>query len=881
MPPIFTERSPARRTVWRLGRRLPLLLVGIIAALWATAALAAPADGAAGSQEPAAFITPSACTITGVLTWEDPADGPAVTVFFARPNQPSLGVLTPVGTWVANGQTKYGFCLNAAQDVVDDTYCLDSAITDWRIAYLLSFYPPDPANRLIQAGRQAAMWHYTNDLNIKQTDPSNQGPAEDAIILQVYNDILAEVDAFGDTPPPIFNAGPLLLSIAPASATNVLPAESSHPFTVTLTNGGAPLSGYTVNVVTDFGALNAASGVTDANGQANFTISSNSTGTANIGASAEVVLPGANQFLSVANPTREQPLGIGDPVTVTASGAATKTWVTEDQPGRIQVTKQVIGDVTPWSFTFTLDGADPKVATNTAPTVAWENLTPNQTYTLAEVDPGPDWTQGEFVCSVDGQPVGDAQPGIAGFQVLVEPGASVACTFDNTAVVEPGRIQVTKQVIGDVTTPWSFTFTLDGADPRVATNTAPTVSWEDLTPNQTYTLAGGGSGCDWTPGEFACAVGGDPVSDADSGTAGFQVLVQPGASVVCTFDNTAVVQPGRIQVTKQVIGDVTPWSFTFTLDGADPKEATNLAPTVSWEDLTPNQTYTLAEVDPGPDWVAGEFVCAVGGDPVSDADPGAAGFQVLVQPGASVVCTFDNTAVVDPGRIQVTKQVIGDVTPWSFTFTLDGADPKVATNVAPTVSWEDLTPNQTYTLAEVDPGPDWVAGEFACAVGGDPVGDADPGAAGFQVLVQPGASVVCTFDNTAVIQPARIQVTKSISGSNILTWTFTFTLNGGDPKQATNAAPTVAWEDLTPNETYTLAEVNPGAQWTPGPFVCSVNGNPLNDADPEAAGFQVLVRPGDNVVCTIRNTRTGGTALDPAKEPGAFAALIYLGEIRR
>jgi hypothetical protein len=101
------------------------------------------------------------------------------------------------------------------------------------------------------------------------------------------------------------------------------------------------------------------------------------------------------------------------------------------------------------------------------------------------------------------------------------------------------------------------------------------------------------------------------------------------------LENTEVVPPpGRIQVTKQVIGDVLAWSFTFTLDNGDPKEATNTAPTVAWENLTPNQTYTLAEVDPGPDWTPGAFICLVGGDPVGDAEPGTPGFQVLVQPGA-------------------------------------------------------------------------------------------------------------------------------------------------------------------------------------------------------------------------------------------------------
>ncbi|MBK8050218.1 MAG: hypothetical protein IPK16_25820 [Anaerolineales bacterium] len=181
----------------------------------------------------------------------------------------------------------------------------------------------------------------------------------------------------------------------------------------------------------------------------------------------------------------------------------------------------------------------------------------------------------------------------------------------------------------------------------------------------------------------------------------------------------------------------------------------------------------------------------------------------------------------------------------------------------------------------MDPGARWQAGAINCLVNGKPVSDRDPNADGFQVNVTAGSSVTCSITNTYVPAPGRIVLTKVVSNTNVTNWSFQFTLDGGSVRTATKDAPTVTWEELTPNRTYTLAEVAPGDSWEVGKFICVVGGQPLSDANPEQAGFQANVKPGDEIACRITNTKVSGSALDPAKEPGAFAALIYLPAVTR
>ncbi|MBK8050217.1 MAG: Ig-like domain-containing protein [Anaerolineales bacterium] len=325
------NRNPAGsldlKPMLKNGIRTAPVLVAMIALFWASIALAATSETKAPPlAAPAAPAQQGECTLQGDLRWIDPTDGGALYVNFAREGQPSLGIKTPVGSMqLTTGTTVYGFCLDSTKDVIDDTYCFDVDTSDWRLSYLLTKYPPQPNNRLLQAAHQAAMWHYTNGINLKQDDPVQDGPPDaDTVVRNEYNAILADIDSFGGNPPPIFNAGPLELTVSPSSKSATV--GKGAQFTVHLAKGGTALAGYTVNVATSIGSVDASSRVTDGNGNAVFTVTSNQTGSGNVVASASVQLPAGQRFLSLANPDGEQPVGVPNSQTESPSGSASVTF---------------------------------------------------------------------------------------------------------------------------------------------------------------------------------------------------------------------------------------------------------------------------------------------------------------------------------------------------------------------------------------------------------------------------------------------------------------------------------------------------------------------------------------------------------------------------
>jgi hypothetical protein len=865
--------------LWRIAAAL---LLALLAALYTTrTSQAAPAEQAV---EP--------CLEPGLATIIDPVGGAVQVRMYsgANPNNVENYPTSIERIELEGGTVVYGYCVDSTEARLSGiTVCLLAPINDIRLTYLIAKYPPTPLDRISQAAQQAAIWHFSNGINLDLADATTEGPAVDAAVVSAYTALLDEINAIDpENPPAILSPGPLDLAIDPVAATNQLPAEPDHPITVTLTKGGLPLAGIQVQVASNFGVFDQATATTDNKGEAQFVISSNLTGTANITATALVTLPVAYEYVVKDNPIRLQPFGIPGGTVETVSATASKEWRTAPPPppGRITLTKETAGTVAgeEWAFSFTLDGGSLRIATNAAPQVTWEDLVPNRTYTLEEVSPGVDWSAGPFVCAVNGVPTGDSEPDLPGYQIAVTPGADVSCTVTNTKI-ERGRITVTKNVAG-TTEDWSFVFTLDGEDERVATKAAPTVAWEELIPNRTYTLAEEDAGADWAEGTFACEVNGVPTGDSEPGTAGFQIDVEPGDDVTCSITNTRVPPPpgtGVITVTKQVFGTTEDWAFTFTLDGNSPRTATQDAPTVVWSNLEPGNTYTLAEVSPGSGWSVGTFVCTVNGEPVVDAGP-AAGFQIEITPGASVVCTIDNTRVPPPdtGVITVTKQVSGTTENWAFTFTLDGANPRTATKVAPTVAWNRLEPRRTYTLAETSPGAEWSVGQFVCAVDGTPVADADATAPGFQVLVTPGAQVVCSITNTKVPPPppARITLTKVVTQTKQETWSFAFVLtalDGSNPqlRVVSKAAPTTVWNNLTPGATYILSEQVPGAPWVEGNFACTLRGEPVGDAETNGP-ITLAVNAGDDIICTKNNVDLSSTSLDTGEEPWLNGKNLFL-----
>ena len=375
------------------SRRIPglvLLLALILPAtmMMGSAALAvAPDQVEKAMQPPRLFKMGGAC---GWHTWVHPAGG-AITI---RDTSSDTYKTLLAQLDFGGGDIAYCFCTDIHHRAGGNrTYCLDEDFfSDWRIAWLATNYPPIQGDRVQHAARQGAIWHFSDGFDLDQSDPTTEGSSVDNDVKDAYNAILA---AIPDDAPAEYEPGNVALVIDPAEDTNFLPGEEIHPFTVILTKGGQPLEGYTVNVSSDFGALDKASDVTNSDGEATFTLTSGSNGTANILAGAAVTLPAGSRFIDRDDPDEKQRLVLGEEEEVTVEAPAMKTWT--DAENLIIAHKfedkdfngvQDAGepDLDGWEFTLTVPGGTTHTGlTDSSGNAYFPNkVSGDGTYTLAE-----------------------------------------------------------------------------------------------------------------------------------------------------------------------------------------------------------------------------------------------------------------------------------------------------------------------------------------------------------------------------------------------------------------------------------------------------------------------------------------------------------------
>jgi hypothetical protein len=279
--------------------------------------------------QPAVPTQPFACEAPGV---QNPVDAAGGTVTLRMMNNGQVTQeRTPIHqlTLAGSGDKVNNFCLDVNKRIFDDeVYCQVGGDNRPQLVFLITKYPPTLTDRVQQAARQAAVWHITNGTNLEVPDATTEGPEVDAAVLAAYNAILADVEATVpvDNPPAQYLPGPLALSVVPTDAVHVLPDEPDHDFTVSLTNGGKPLVGFTVTVTSTFGTLDRTSGVTDSQGEAAFKLTSQAFGTAAITAAADVSLPFVVVYQNEENPTIEQPIGNPSEWNQSLDAQAAATW---------------------------------------------------------------------------------------------------------------------------------------------------------------------------------------------------------------------------------------------------------------------------------------------------------------------------------------------------------------------------------------------------------------------------------------------------------------------------------------------------------------------------------------------------------------------------
>ena len=447
------SRGSRQQVLWRVA-----MLLALLAVIFTTGT---------SQAAPPAQVNP--CNQPGVATIIDPAGGTVQVRMYSGTNPAnSENYDTSIQKIVlSGGQVVYGYCIDSIEArLTGITVCLLSEISNARLAYLIAKYPPDTQNRINQAARQAAVWHFSNGISLDQANATTGDKALDDAVVSAYNTLVAEITAFDPTKPPA-------MTVSPPTAINQLPVQAAHLMTLTLTAGGLPQAGIQVQVASNFGSFDHTTATTDAKGQAKFTISSSVPGTANITATAVVTVPKSLEYVVQQDPTGVQPFGIPSSTTQTLTATASKEWRTDvtltptptptntptatstptttptpivtitstptftptstpAQPGSITLTKVVtLTKENSWAFAFqltTLDGGNPqtRVVSKAEPMTAWNNLTPGVTYYLSEQEPGAPWVEGNFICTLDDQPVGVAEPN-GPITLPVNPGDNIVC----------------------------------------------------------------------------------------------------------------------------------------------------------------------------------------------------------------------------------------------------------------------------------------------------------------------------------------------------------------------------------------------------------------------------------------------------------------------
>jgi hypothetical protein len=506
-------RGVRQQTLWRIGAAV---LLALLATIFTTrTSQAAPL---AQAVEP--------CIQPGLATIIDP-EGGAVQVRMYKGG--SLATLENIPTSIqrielSGNREVLGYCIDSNEQRLSNvTVCLLSPLSNIRVSYLIGKYPPDRQNRINQAARQAAIWHYSNGSDLYSADPTTDVDAVDNAVLTLYTQLLDEIDAINwNNPPAILAEGPFAMAIDPATAVNQLPTETDHLITVTLTKGGLPLPDILVQVSTNFGSFIQTSATTDANGRAQFTISSDTAGTANITASAAVAVPIAYEYVVQSDPTGAQPFGIpgSDPQLVTTT--ASKQWVPPTPTPTDTPTPTSTPTDTPTPTSTPTDTPTPTSTPTNTPT-------PTSTITTSTPTPTPTFTPTFTPTSTPTSTTTTSTP-------------TPTPTFTPTSTpTSPASITLTKVVTRTDEDTWAFVFqltTLDGGNQqtRVVTKEEPTTSWNNLMPGVTYRLSEQVPGRPWRQGDFACTVNGPPVGIADP-NGPIVLTVNAGDTILCTKNN--------------------------------------------------------------------------------------------------------------------------------------------------------------------------------------------------------------------------------------------------------------------------------------------------------------------------------------------------------
>ena len=197
------------------------------------------------------------------------------------------------------------------------------------------------------------------------------------------------------------------------------------------------------------------------------------------------------------------------------------------------------------------------------------------------------------------------------------------------------------------TAPWTFTYTINGANPQTITNTY----------NNPYTINAGQAG----------AYNVNALSDANAAGTCFsntaQVILNPLPTATLANVSLGICQGESATIPIAFTG-IAPWSFTYTVNGSN---------AISINDIYANP-YNLIATQAG----TYEITALTGGNCEGTSFIGSATVSINPEPVATMLT--GNTEFCTGSATDIQVSFTG-IVPWTFTYTTDGQNPVTYTNI--------------------------------------------------------------------------------------------------------------------------------------------------------------------------------------------------------
>ncbi|MEI6435494.1 MAG: T9SS type A sorting domain-containing protein [Bacteroidota bacterium] len=306
--------------------------------------------------------------------------------------------------------------------------------------------------------------------------------------------------------------------------------------------------------------------------------------------------------------------------------------------------------VPPWSFTYAINGANAVTVSNTV----------NNPYIIFVSSPG----NYEVTALSDSSHTGTCFSGNA--IVTVDSVIPTAAIITENAAFCPGQ-SATISINLTGTPPWTFTYANNGINPQTVSNAAESPFFLNVSEAGNYSITAlSGKGC------------------PSSNFSGNSVVSQhPMPTAAITTGNASLCAGDSISLAVDFTG-IAPWSFTFTINDANPVTISNIIANPYQLTVSQGGKYKITEVQ--------DAFC------ISSVSSGSPEITINALPTADI--SSGNASICRGDSSNIIVDFTG-IAPWNFTYTIDGANSVTLSGIASKHFAIPVTRGGTYQISAV------------------------------------------------------------------------------------------------------------------------------------------------------------------------------------